>query len=85
MLSADPDTANVSWPMSLQAANERIERPLQRKLWRSEHAAPAKFVNLLQVFSKVFTVQKLKLAEPLSNRVGFIAVLEFNSQRSVRA
>jgi hypothetical protein len=79
MFSADPDTANISWSMSLQAANEGIERSLQCKLWRGEHSTPAKLVNLLQVFSKVFTVQKLKLTEPLSNRVGFITVLEFNS------
>lgn len=85
MFSADPDTANVSWPMSLQAANEGIECSLQCKLWRSEHATPAKLINLFQVFSKVFAVQKLKFTEPLSNRVRFVAVFELNSQRSVRA
>lgn len=76
MLRANPDTAGISWTVTLKTANERVERALWCNLRNLVLTTPAKLIDFLQVFRKVFTVQKAKLAVTFGDKLGFIAVLE---------
>jgi len=67
MLCANPDTAAINRPASLNAADERIKGPLMSKLRDFIATAPAKLCDSLQVLGKVFTIDKVQLAQALEN------------------